>query len=143
MSKVLSFLSAHPEILKQLPGLSLYPDSRTDDVKAVATTILEVEQENMAYEECHIALRLTLSADWEFESPIWSLDVVRVSIEHGDHDPIAIAIGGLNEMMRGVASACTQLQCYQGSEKRALPLLEIVEGLLRAVPVTALAKLSA
>jgi hypothetical protein len=126
MSKVISFLNAHPTIVKTLPGISLFADSGVDDVKAVAALVLETEPETMAYEESQIELRFTMESDGEIDEPVCYLSVVRVSIEHGDIKVVDIPIADIHSMKADLTYACSVFQCYKGTLEKGYSFIDLV-----------------
>jgi len=133
MPKVLSFLNANPIVVKRLPGMALFPDDR-GNIAARSATTLEIEQENAAWEEHHIVLRFSLMEDAELECPVGSLEVVRVSIEHGDTKSVPVSLSSdLAAMKKELKQACAQFSCYQGSHEHGYRMLADIQEVMNAV----------
>jgi len=133
MSKVLSFLNANQIVVSKLPGMCLFPDD-IGRIAARAAMTFEIEQENMAYEEHHIQLRFTLFEDPELETAVGKLEVVRVSIEHGDAKAVPVAIAhDLETLKANFHAVCVQFECYQHSPEHAYGMLADIQEILHVI----------
>lgn len=131
MSKVLNFLSYNPQVFNVLPGLIVSKPDPVKPVKASYERLIEVEEETKAHEESHIVLRLTLSESRRTISP--HLELVRVSIEHGDEENISIELGSESDIQESYKAACRKLEVYSISIPNGDQMISEVVNLLPIV----------